>query len=132
MLWKFTYYSGFPQSWKSVGGKYCHGKMLENWQKYKVMEIENILKKSWNFSTVYHKSCTRSSDIYRIDRFSALIWLREAFCLCSRFQIVMSDRHQTIFSTPYFQFKKRFDFLFCDEYAQMIFCVCLPGIMEKI
>ena len=38
-----------------------------------------------------------------------------------------------IFSTPYFQFENRFDLLFriyiCDEYAQMFFCVFLPGIM---
>ena len=26
------------------------------------MEIENILEKSWNFSTAYHESCTTTSD----------------------------------------------------------------------
>ena len=33
-------------SWK-MGKQLCHG---------------NILEKSWNFSTAYHESCTRSSD----------------------------------------------------------------------
>ena len=32
------------------------------WAKNKVLKSENILKKSWNFSTAYHESRTRSSD----------------------------------------------------------------------
>ena len=32
------------------------------WAKNKVMEIENILKKSWNFSNAYQESSLRSSD----------------------------------------------------------------------
>ena len=32
------------------------------WAKKIVMEIENILKKSWNFSTAYHESRAKSSD----------------------------------------------------------------------
>ena len=39
-----------------------------------------------------------------------MIWLWEAFGLYSQF--VMLSGGQTIFSTPYFQFEKRFDFLF--------------------
>ena len=50
-------------------------------QNNKVMETEIILEKYWNFSTAYHKSCTRSSDNY-ICRPTALIWLWEAFGLC--------------------------------------------------
>ena len=44
----------------------------------------------------------------------------------------MLGGRQTIFLTPYFQFEKRFDFLFvyvmntCDY-----FLFCLPGIMEN-
>ena len=62
--------------------------MEKSWKmgKNKVMEIENIL--------------------------TAVIWPMEAFGLCSRFQIVMLGRWKTIFSTPYFQFEKRCDFLF--------------------
>ena len=46
----------------------------------------------------------------------------------------MLGRRQTIFWTSYFQFEKRFDFLFIYMYVMYIratvFCVCLPGIME--
>ena len=87
-------------SWKS------HGK----WAKiYKVMEIEKSLKKLWNFSTAYHESRTRRSD-NSISIDVAVIWLWEAFGLCSRFQFVMIGRRQTIFFTPYFPFEKRFPF----------------------
>ena len=41
-----------------------------------------------------------------------MILLWEAFGLCPRFQIVMLGRRQTIFSTPYFQFEERFDYIF--------------------
>ena len=50
-----------------------------------------------------------------------MIWLWEAFGLCSRLKIIMSVRRQTIFSTPYFQFDRRSYFLFvyvmntCDD-----------------
>ena len=43
------------------GGEILSWKVMENWQNNNVIEIENILKKSWNFSTVYHESRTRSS-----------------------------------------------------------------------
>ena len=36
-----------------------HGK----WAKNKVVEIENILKKSWNYPTAHHESHTRVSII---------------------------------------------------------------------
>ena len=39
----------------------------------------------------------------------------------------MIGRTPTIFFTPYFQFEKRFDFIF----VYVIFCVRLPGIMEN-
>ena len=54
--------TGFPQSWKSIEKSLVmesHGKVIENGQKNKVMEI---LKKSWNFFTADHESRTRSSD----------------------------------------------------------------------
>ena len=43
----------------------------------------------------------------------------------------MFGMRQTIFLTPYFQFEERFDFLFVFVMNTMIFCVCLPGIMEN-
>ena len=54
--------------------------------------------------------------------------------LCPRLQIVMLGRRQTIFSTPYFQFEERFDFILyiCVGIRAMIFCGCVPGIMENI
>ena len=36
--------------------------VMENEQRNKVMEIDNILKKSWNFCTAYHESRIGSSD----------------------------------------------------------------------
>ena len=72
------------------GDKYCRGK----WAKInKVMEIENILKKSWtSYGNTCRESRTRSSD-NSIFLFYAVIWLSwEAFGLCSRFQIVMLGR----------------------------------------
>ena len=53
-----------------------HGKVMEMDQKNKVMEIENILKKSWNFSTADHESRTRSSDnSISMGLLSTVIWL---------------------------------------------------------
>ena len=79
---------------------------------------EKVMEKSVNFSTgCHHKSRTRSSN----NSMFAVVWLWEAFGLCSRFQIVVLDSVQTIFSAPCFQFEKRFDFLlvyFCEEYAR--------------
>ena len=49
-------------------GSHSHGKAWGEILSWKicttnfVIEIENILKKSWNFSTAYHESCTRSFD----------------------------------------------------------------------
>ena len=50
--------SWFPQSCKSI-------KIISSWKMGKtnnVMQIENIMKKSWNFSIAIHESRTRSSD----------------------------------------------------------------------
>ena len=49
--------------------------VMENRQKHNVMEIENILEMSWNFSSAYHESCTRSSDNSISNRPAAVIWL---------------------------------------------------------
>ena len=101
----------------------------------KVVEIENIRKKVMDKSIAYHESSTRTSDNSAYLRpTTAVIWLWEAFGLCSRFQIIMFKlgKRQTIFLTSYFQFERRFDLIFvCDEYAHILFCVCLPGIMEN-
>ena len=72
--------AGFPQSWKRMEKI----KSLKMGKQNKVMKIENILKKSWNFCTAYHESLTRSSD-NSISIRHAVIWLIEAFSLCSRF-----------------------------------------------
>ena len=40
-----------------------------------------------------------------------MISLWGAFGLCSRFKVIMLGRSQTIFSPPYVQFEKIFDFL---------------------
>ena len=62
-----------------------HGKVIENGPKNKVMEI---LKKSWNFFTADHESRTRSSDnSISTGLLCTVIWLWEAFGLCSRFPI---------------------------------------------
>ena len=58
-------------------------KSLKMGKKIKVMEI---LKKSWNFFTADHESRTRSSD-NSIYRSTVVIWIWEAFGLCSRFPI---------------------------------------------
>ena len=54
--------------------------------------------------------------------------LREAFGLCSKFQIIMSGKRKTIFFTDYFHFEKTFDFLFV---YVMNTCDDLSGIMEN-
>ena len=50
------------KAWK----KSCHGKVMENGQKSKVMEIQKghgkVMEKSWNFSTAYRESRMRNSD----------------------------------------------------------------------
>ena len=84
---------------------------MENAQTNILMKMENILKNSWNFSTAFHESRTRSSE-HSMFICTAVIWQPEAFGLCSGFQIIMLCRGQTIFLTLYFQFEKRFDFLF--------------------
>ena len=78
------------------------------------MYAARSLGKSWNLSTAYHESHTRSSDNSHIILYrpTAVIWLWEASSLCAKFKIDMVGRMQTIFSTSYFQFDKRFDFLF--------------------
>ena len=48
------------------------------------MQIENIMEKSWNCSTAYHESRTRSYD----NSISVVIWLQEAFGLRFKFKIV--------------------------------------------
>ena len=95
-----------------------------------VMKIEHILKKSWNshgisLLTAHNESRTRRSDnsIYRP---TAVIWLW-AFGLCSRFQIVMTGRRQTILSTLYFQFEKTFHFLFVYVMNTCDGLLCLPS-----
>ena len=86
------------------------------------MEIENILKKSCNFCIVYRESRTRSSD-NSISIDPPQQFGHEMLSVCSKLKIIILGRRQTIFPTLYFQFEKKFDFL--------IFCVCLPGIMEN-
>ena len=83
--------------------KSCHGK----WAKKIGMEIDKY-----------------SENQYRL---TAVIWIWAVFNSCSRFQIIILDRPQTIFSSPYFQFKKRFDFyiILCYEYARRS-PICLP------
>ena len=77
----------------------------------KVMEVEIVLKiimeKSWNFSTAYHESRSALNN-----KTATVIWLWEAFSLRSKFRIVMLGSRQTIFSTLYLQFEKRFYFIF--------------------
>ena len=102
------------------------------------MEIENVVKKSWNFSTAYHESRTSRSDIipYK-NRPNAMIWLWEGFGLLTRFQIVLLSTKavdRPSFRLPIFSLKLDLTFFSCtvrDEYAQMIFWVCLPGITEN-
>ena len=54
------------QSCKSMEEKILPWKVMKkSWKmgkKIEVMEIENIMEKSWNFSSAYHESRTRSSD----------------------------------------------------------------------
>ena len=67
-----------------------------------------------------------------LSRSTAGIWPREAFGLCSRFEIVMLGKKRANFLMPYFKFENKFFFRFlCDEYVHMIFCVCLPDITEN-
>ena len=63
----------------------------------------------------------------------AVIWLREGFGLCSEFKIVMLGREQPYFRLLIFSLKIDLSYFLyiCDEYVQMIFCVCLPSIMEN-
>ena len=119
--------TGFPQSWKSMekhGKKSCHGKVMENGQKNEVMEI---LKKSWNFFTADHESRTRSSD--NSISTGLLQWFGfgrlSVYVLDSQF--VMLGGRQTIFVTPYFQFEKRFDFLFVYVMNTGNYFLCLPS-----
>ena len=46
--------------------KSCHGMSWKSdgkWAK-KVMEIQKVMEKSWNFSTAYSEACMRNSDNY--------------------------------------------------------------------
>ena len=66
------------------------------------MEIENILKKSWHMSlllTAYHESSTRSVD-------NSI-----PISLLQRFGYGRLEANH-IFFTTYFQFERKFDFLF--------------------
>ena len=46
------------KAWKKSG----HGKSWKMGEKNKVMEIQKVMEKSWNFSTAYRKSRMRNSD----------------------------------------------------------------------
>ena len=86
-----------------------------------------VLKKSWNFLTADHESRTRSSD--NSISTGLLQWFGygrlSVYVLDSQF--VMLGGRQTIFLTPYFQFEKRFDFLFVYVMNTCDYCLCLPS-----
>ena len=94
------------------GKKSCHGKSWKMGRKNKVLEIKEYPEKSWNFVTTGHESHTRSSN--NSISTGLLQWCGygrlSVYVLDSQF--VMLGGRQTIFSTPYFQFEKKFDFLF--------------------
>ena len=46
------------------GKKSCHGKSWKMGGKNKVMEIQKVMEKSWNFSAAYRESRMRNSDNY--------------------------------------------------------------------
>ena len=114
-------------------GSHSHGKawksmeknlVMENGQKNKAMEI---LKNSWNFFTADHESCKRSSD--NSISTGVLQWFGygrlSVYVLDSQF--LMLGGRQTIFLTPYFQFEKRFDFLFVYVMNTCVYFLCLPS-----
>ena len=83
----------------------------------KVMEIENILKKSCNFSITITHGKFRKFQIY-LGQVQGFGYGRLSV-LCSRFQIVMVGWRKNIFSTNYFQFEAiLLSFRICDEYAR--------------
>ena len=73
-------------------------------QQNKVMKIENILEKSWNFSTADHESHTRSSNKSICIQYNTI----ELYCPV-KFNV---GRSKINFLTSYFQFEEEFDFLF--------------------
>ena len=97
----------------------------------KIKEIENILKKSSKSSGISLLLITNHAREVSITPYLLAYCSDLATGSCSRFQVVMLGRRLTIFSTAYFKFEKRFSFRICNEYAQFIFCVGLPGIMEN-
>ena len=117
----------FPHSWKSMEKNLVmesHGKWAE---KIKSWKLKNILKKSWNFFTADHESRTRNSD--NSISTGLLQWFGygtlSVYVLDSQF-VILGGR-QTIFSTHYFQFEKRFDFI-CVYVMNTCDCfLCLPS-----
>ena len=134
LYFSLKHYTGFPQSWKSIekhGKKYCHGKSWKshgNWaEKIKSWKLKNILKKSSNFFTADHKLRTRSSD--NSISTGVLQWFGYGglSVYVPDSQFVMLGGRQTIFSTPYFQFEKKFDFLFVYVMNTCVYFLCLPS-----
>ena len=87
-----------------------------------------ILKKSWNFFTADHESQREVPIIPYLQTSTAVIWLDgrlSVYVLDSQF--VMLGGRQTIFLSPYFQYEKRFDFLFVYVMNTCDYFLCLPS-----
>ena len=110
------------KSWKMGRKKYCHGKWAEKIMSWK---LKKYPEKSWDFFTADHESCTKSSDnsiytgLLQCFGYGSL----SVYVLDSQF--VMLGGRQTLFSTPYFQFENKFDFLFVYVMNTCDYCMCL-------
>ena len=115
-------------------GSHSHGKawkIILSWKMgKKVMEIENIVKSN-GISLLLITNHAREVTII------PYLW---AYCSDLdmggfRFMFSSTNRNarqeENISLTPHFQFEKRLDFLFICVIHVMIFCVCLPGILEN-
>ena len=101
--------------------------MEKSWKMGKKNKVMEILKKSWNFFTADHESRTRSSD--NSISTGLLQWFGYGRLSVNVLdsQFVMLGGRQTIFLTPYFQFEKRFDFLFAYVMNTCDYFLCLPS-----
>ena len=107
--------------------------MEKSWKMGKKNKVTEILKKSW-ISLLLITNHAREVPIIPYRSTGLLQWFGygrlSVYVLDSQF--VMLGGRQTIFLTPYFQFEKRFTFFPCMWWIRaIIFCVCLPGIMEN-
>ena len=116
--------------WCVLQGSHSHGKAWKkilSWKMGKKNKVMEILKKSWNFFTADHDSRTRSSD--NSISTGLLQWLcyGRLSVYVLDFQFEMLGGRQTLFLTPYFQFEKRFDFLFVYVMNTCDYFLCLPS-----